>query len=716
MALLTCTVFDCVSAQTSEVVVGPEGGYVNTLMLDSSGRVYAGTYLGGIFRTTNNGDLWEQIYTDTLLIDVRSLAFNAIGHLIAGSDGMGVHRSTDDGVTWQRLNNALYTLMVYSLVTLPGGVMLAGTGSGIYRSTDNGNTFALVDSGPPTSYITKLAVLSNGHAFAGTIGEGVYKSTDGGLHWVGVNNGIPTSGTSVAALSIGPTQELYLCTGVKIYRTTDEGDTWTDMNAPSDGYYGLTVTSAGNIYASARSVYKSTDNGTSWTEQIISPNVWPGDILTSGGSTFVATLGSGVYRTDVAGAEAMAGGVWTQVTQGMPSTFITAIAQDTAAVRLYVGTKYSGVFRSDDGAASWINVSDGLGYDWINALVFNPLTGSLFAGNNAYTFKSTNQGTTWTQLGSGGATFLGLNSRGELFCGWGSSVRRSTDDGETWNYSDLWPVGDISDMAFHGDTVYVATGSSSGFNARGVYRSTDNGTTWSTYNTGLTDLNVRRVAVLDTSSSLGGIRTSGAQCTSPLRIATTDKVFQRDPSGWVESMQGIGSMETIAQLIPHSSGGKKEFGLLSQHSNLFLQDFPNCTWDLGFQLSTKFELERVEVLSRGASAEYGVGTRGSGMIMVRTGTSVDNDGGTPDTFALKQNYPNPFNPGTSIRFDLKTNGFVSLKVYDVLGREVATIVNDPLYAGSYTKSFNANGLASGIYFYRLRSGAFTEVRKMLITR
>ncbi|KER09177.1 MAG: hypothetical protein HY22_13285 [[Candidatus Thermochlorobacteriaceae] bacterium GBChlB] len=88
----------------------------------------------------------------------------------------------------------------------------------------------------------------------------------------------------------------------------------------------------------------------------------------------------------------------------------------------------------------------------------------------------------------------------------------------------------------------------------------------------------------------------------------------------------------------------------------------------------------------------------------------------PTEYRLFQNYPNPFNPTTTIRYNLPASGFVSLKVYDVLGREVSSLVNERQTAGSYESRFNAANLPSGMYFYRLQSGTFTETRKMLLVK
>jgi len=89
---------------------------------------------------------------------------------------------------------------------------------------------------------------------------------------------------------------------------------------------------------------------------------------------------------------------------------------------------------------------------------------------------------------------------------------------------------------------------------------------------------------------------------------------------------------------------------------------------------------------------------------------------TPERFNLYQNYPNPFNPVTRINFDIPKSGMVKLAVYDALGREVSRLVNEYLAEGSYSAELNGFALASGIYFYTLRSGSFTLTKKMILTK
>jgi hypothetical protein len=128
-------------------------------------------------------------------------------------------------------------------------------------------------------------------------------------------------------------------------------------------------------------------------------------------------------------------------------------------------------------------------------------------------------------------------------------------------------------------------------------------------------------------------------------------------------------------------------------------------------------------------AQY-LGGNGRGDVMLELLnsplTNVWNNSNTiPTSYSLEQNYPNPFNPSTNIKFNipavsfpqaLSGNPFVTLKIVDILGREVATLVNEKLNAGTYSVDWNASEYPSGIYFYRLQTEGYTEVKKMSLIK
>jgi len=102
-----------------------------------------------------------------------------------------------------------------------------------------------------------------------------------------------------------------------------------------------------------------------------------------------------------------------------------------------------------------------------------------------------------------------------------------------------------------------------------------------------------------------------------------------------------------------------------------------------------------------------------GYILTGTGNNNIN---LPFNYSLSQNYPNPFNPTTSISYSLKANGFVTLKVYDVLGKEVITLVNETKSAGTYIVNFNGSKLSSGVYFYKIEANEFTDIKRMMLIK
>jgi probable HAF family extracellular repeat protein len=139
-------------------------------------------------------------------------------------------------------------------------------------------------------------------------------------------------------------------------------------------------------------------------------------------------------------------------------------------------------------------------------------------------------------------------------------------------------------------------------------------------------------------------------------------------------------------------------------------------------LTTGSELYSVWDISSDGQILVGSGRNGitgqdEGYLLSLSGsTFVDGSQTISGSFALNQNYPNPFNPSTSIKYSVGSGQFVQLKVYDVLGKEIATLVNEEKAAGSYKVNFNASQLSSGIYFYKLQAGSFVETKKMTLLR
>ena len=137
----------------------------------------------------------------------------------------------------------------------------------------------------------------------------------------------------------------------------------------------------------------------------------------------------------------------------------------------------------------------------------------------------------------------------------------------------------------------------------------------------------------------------------------------------------------------------------------------NFGWILIGNESTTTTTKRFDSRENSASAN-----RPKLIVTYIVATAVSQISLVPTETALEQNFPNPFNPTTRLRFAISEPGFVQMSVFDVLGREVADPVHQSMTAGQYTVTFNASGLASGVYFYRLQAGHFVDVKRMFVLK
>jgi Secretion system C-terminal sorting domain len=157
------------------------------------------------------------------------------------------------------------------------------------------------------------------------------------------------------------------------------------------------------------------------------------------------------------------------------------------------------------------------------------------------------------------------------------------------------------------------------------------------------------------------------------------------------------------------------------------------TWNSGVYLSTNNGTSWTAV-NTGLTDSYSNIVNVYALVVSGTNLFAETDGGVfrrplsemtsvekllidlPKNFNLDQNFPNPFNPSTTISFSIPSKSFVSLKMFDIMGREVATIVAEEMSAGSYSRQWNAANMSSGIYFYRLQAGSFTGTKKLILLK
>src|SRR3972149_1121131 len=151
---------------------GPYGGSVTSFAFKASGQVFAATWDGGVFRSTDNGDNWS--HTGWTTFGLNTLATNASGHIFAGTAFTGweylqgsVYRSTDNGENWVEVNTGMGYPPVYSFAINSSGHIFTGTDSGVFRSINNGENWTQINTGLTNPYVNSLAINFGGHIFAG---------------------------------------------------------------------------------------------------------------------------------------------------------------------------------------------------------------------------------------------------------------------------------------------------------------------------------------------------------------------------------------------------------------------------------------------------------------------------------------------------------------------------------------------------------------------
>ncbi len=313
------------------------------------------------------------------------------------------------------------------------------------------------------------------------------------------------------------------------------------------------------------------------------------------------------------------------------------------------------ILRTSNGGANWIEQYTGIGQ--IREVFFiNTLTG--FVSGDSF-YKTTNAGTNWIVSNPPGYnTGLGLFfwDQNTGWVGGGSSsvntIISTTNSGTSW-YSQLPVNGHLYDIHFFNSQTGFAAG------PNGIIKTTNSGINWlSSYNT-----------------TYGGALS-----------------FPNSQTGWATILV---SNPTAGKLIKTTDGGS--------------------TWVIQSIADPRI-FGRVFMLN--LNTGWVVGDEGVIYKTTNGGATgiqpVNNE--IPSEFSLSQNYPNPFNPDTRIRFDIPNTGKVIFSVYDILGTEIFTLNESNFSPGIYEYQFDGTDLPSGIYFYRLSSGNFTDTRKMVLIK
>ena len=385
-------------------------------------------------------------------------------------------------------------------------------------------------------------------------------------------------------------------------------------------------------------------------------------LLLNGSTIFAGTegqsngSGGGVYLTN------NDGGVWTY--SGLSPKNVGSLA--VLGTYVFAGTYADGIFLSSNNGGSWSAASSGLGSGKISALTVkgNNIFAGLTNSTGAAIYYSTNNGTSWSARGSlNTAVYALIVNSNKIFAGTNFGIYYSSNDGANWIQTSV-TTGDFLSLSSSGTKVVAG-----GYNGV-IYLSTNSGTNWMLANTGIPVCDINSLAFVGSTIFAG----SGNQSAFWGNYISTN-----NGASWSTKNEGLGWIPPV----------------------------------LAYMVTSNyiFAGTGAQVIRRNLSEFIGI-------------RSISTE--IPSAYSLSQNYPNPFNPTTVIRFSLSVDRnagsvrqasmLVTLKVFDIMGREVATLVNEQLAPGTYEATFDGSALSSGTYFYKLTTGNFSQTKRLTLLK
>jgi len=355
----------------------------------------------------------------------------------------------------------------------------------------------------------------------------------------------------------------------------------------------------------------------------------------------------------------------------------------------FAGTGLFGVYVTTNNGINWVQTS--LNDRDVHSLAVNGIYTFAGTGVNGV-FKSINNGTNWTQTPLNNQSIRSIAVNGNnIFAGViDLGVYLTTNNGISWTQTSLNNRSVVA-LAVNGNNIYAGTLN------YGVYLSTNNGTSWSQ-----TPLNNRNISALVVN---GDNIFAGTYNSFPFYGVY---LSSNNGASWTQTSLNNQNVSSLAVSGNNIFAGSIDNGFYVSNNN-------GVSWlqrneGLGTSLINTLCILNNYIFA--GTYGYSVYRRSLGELIGIQPVSNE----IPNTFLLSQNYPNPFNPATNIKFALPESGFVKLTVFDMLGREIETLVNKNMNAGTYNADWDAANYSSGVYFYRLHSGKFSEIRKMVLIK
>lgn len=732
------------------------------LIHPSNNSILLASTSSGIYKSSDAGVTWT-LKTLNRWIDMEFKPGDPSVIYASTFSGYGksyINRTIDTGENWNlsevaatagraeiAVSSADPTVVYFLISNMSGGL------KGIYKSSDSGVSFLQVNTNTTQNM---LGYYSDGTG--ATSGQGSYDLC------------IAASPTNANELYIG---------GVNTWKSTDGGVSWT-INNMWTSYSGYNKSGAPVVHADKHclkfngstlfetndgGIYKSTTGGSSWSDLsngLVISQLYRIGVSQTNSSKVMTGLqdnGSKLFNT----------GFWSDVKGGDGMECIIDYSNSNYMYATYVNGQIS---RSTNGISFPTNISANILPEqpegaWVTPYLIDPNTSTtLFAGYDKV-WKTTNRGDSWTEASQVLSSSEKLRSlviapsnSNVLYAADKSNMWKTFDGGETnWSSITLPATStSVTYIAVHPtdpNTVWITYG---GYTSdQKVYESIDGGVTWNSISSGLPNLPVMSVVhykratdrnVLFVGTDLGVYVKDGANdwasySTGLPSVVVTELEIYYNPSGTDKLRAGTygrGLWETeIDATLPVEL---TTFVANSNNGNTVSLDWETSTEvnNYGFEIERKITSANTSDSWENLGFVQGAGNSNSHKFYSYIDNSLSG-GNTfayrlkqldingqfeysdivevnviPNSFILEQNYPNPFNPNTKISYRLPYRTNVQLTIYDVLGKEIKQIENEIKESGLYSVEFDANELPSGVYYYSLKAGDFSQTRKMMLVK
>ncbi|MFZ4591779.1 MAG: VPS10 domain-containing protein [Ignavibacteria bacterium] len=707
---------------------------------ESAWYIFYNMYSGdGLYKSTDAGEHWFKINSDfgivTHFSDIVVSPHNPNVLLVALAvsylnpyPNQGIWRSSNAGLNWTRVVNITGAFDLAFHPVNPN-LVYAATGNkqplgGFLVSTDGGNTFNQSNAGlPPFTSMGRLqfdisqsnpsvlyCLVHDISPVSGGMNTCAYKSTNGGAFWFQISTGVNIAGTYDGTTA------------------TDQGDydlCITVNPANPDNVFIGNVELSRTVNGSSISFLRKPDgptNGTTALDCYTHLDIHNIKFAPSNPSVIYIGCDGGIYKSTNSGVS------FSHFNNGINSIQLYTVASHpTNPDIIYGGSQDNGGFRTvDRGATSWVdNVSgDGMkcfvDYSNPNIVFIATIFGTLS--------RSTNGGTNWSEIIPQDMDSTSFRSDywqhpvnpNIIYGAYKRKIYKSTNKGNAWAFTTSTPVANAN--------IYtVAQSKVNPLNMilitndipADVYRSSDEGYTWTNITAngnfaGASLMNVKADPM--TSQTFYVLRGS----------YTTGQILKTTNFGnnWTDISSDLPKIP-VSDIFVDSANASVMY--LGNDFGVYRSTNSGGNWarlNNGFPFVPvmEFSLYNFSNTRLLRAATYG---RGVFELNLNQPISVnDPTNQIPKDFILNQNYPNPFNPTTLIRFGIPSLegyvqrgvGMVTLKVYDITGREVQTLVNEKLQPGSYEVTFNGSRLTSGVYFCKLSAGKYFGTKKMIILK